>query len=289
MQESCLACGYRITYPLYDPPPRPLAALNLPRSAEAAPEALRFPMDYRVCAYCGHIFNAQFDYYQVPYEDNSKLMYNRGPLWKDHLERLVEMLVTEYDAAGKTLVDVGCGDGLFLKLLIQRDLDCRCIGFEVLQLRSCYGDEVAVAVVRAKKLSRLKSLRESTDAFRRRIQTQRAQVSEQVKALREQRKSVAFWGGTGKGAAFLNAFDIHAEAFSLVVDSDAHKVGRYVPGTAQQIRPPEYLKQNPVDVIVITTRWRAKDIFAEIRGLGIPHETVLVLEAEQLQPYRGEE
>lgn len=397
MQESCLACSYRITYPLYNSVSRPLAALNLPRSAEAARHALRFPMDFRVCAYCGHVFNARFDYYQVPYEDDSNLMYNRGPLWMEHLESLVEMLLTDYDAGGKTLVDIGCGDGQFLKLLLARNRDCRCIGFEpgidaenaranglsvhkdyfqprrdlklsrpdflicrhviehlgnprefvaaigywcnlydlypvflaevpridkamrqgrvtdflyehvsnftelsfrtmfetsgfeVLQLGSCYGDEVAVAVVRARRLDRLKGLRESAEAFGRRIQGQRTRVSQQLRALLRQGKSVAFWGGTGKGAAFLNAFGIQAEAFPLVVDSDAQKVGRYVPGTAQEIRSPAYLEENPTEVIVITTRWRAKDILEEIQRRGIPHQAVLVLEGEQLQPYGGEE
>ncbi len=110
-----------------------------------------------------------------------------------------------------------------------------------------------------------------------------------MRSLLQEGKSVAFWGATGKGAAFLNAFEIKAEEFPIVIDSDEHKVGRYVPGAAQRIRSPEHLRKEPADVIVITTRWRADDIVGEIRRLGISFEAVLVLEAERLRPYAGQQ
>jgi hypothetical protein len=393
MQRSCLACGCRITYPLYHPAPQPLAALHLPRTAEAARSVLRFPMDWQVCAACGHVFNVEFDYYQVPYEDNSNLMYNRGPLWLEHMAELVDLLVAAYGAASKTLVDIGCGDGLFFKLLLQRAPDCRCIGFEpgieaenarrngsfvyqdyfhpqrdlkriapdflicrhviehlanprdfvggiaywcnrydrypvllaevpridkavaqgrltdflyehvsnftaaslrvmlettgfdILDFRSCYGDEVAVAIARPRRLAAIHAVHESTAAFREAIQRQRLRVRRQLDELRAAGRSVAFWGGTGKGAAFLNAFEITADEFPLVIDSDPQKVGRYVPGTAQEIRAPECLLEQTVDVLILTTRWRAKDIVGEVRRRGIRVGEVWVLEQGELRPY----
>ncbi|MBN2476189.1 MAG: methyltransferase domain-containing protein [Pirellulales bacterium] len=395
MRDCCLACGGRILYPLYEPDPQPLAALNLPRSAEAAQRALRFPIDFRVCAYCGHIFNTQFDYYKIPYADDSNLMYNGGSRWLGHLEGLVDLLLTKYDALGKTLVDIGCGDGRFLELLREKGPACRCIGFEpgieannarakgfevqqdyfhperdllagrpdfllcrhviehladprgfvaaiaywcnlyelfpvllaevpriekavegarvvdflyehvsnftdfsfrvmfestgfeVLELRPCYGDEVVVAVVQARKIGRIQTLRHAAEAFRQRIDRQLVEVRGELRRLRAEGRTIAFWGGTGKGAAFLNAFRLAADEFPLVVDSDCHKVGRYVPATAQEIRSPDYLVRNPADVIVITTRWRAGDILEEIRQRGIRCETVLMLEGGQLRPCAG--
>ncbi|MGQ9574490.1 MAG: class I SAM-dependent methyltransferase [Thermoguttaceae bacterium] len=394
MHHSCLACGCRITWPLYRPKPQPLAALNLPRTPQAARSALRFPMDWQVCGSCGHIFNTQFDYYRVPYKDNSNLMYNRGPLWLEHLGGLIEALLGRYGAAGKTLVDIGCGDGIFFKLLLERSPDCRCIGFEpgieaenarrtgavvyqdyfhperdlkriradflvcrhviehladprefvgaiaywcnryeqypiflaevpqidkairqgrltdllyehvsnftaasfrtmlkatgfeLLEFRRSYDDEVAVAFVRPKRLRRLAAVRQRALAFRRLVHRQLKRVQQQLGALRAAGRSVAFWGGTGKGAAFLNTFEIRAEQFPLVVDSDPHKLGRFVPGTAQPIRGPEYLLEHPVEVIVITTRWRARDIADEIRRLGIRCQEIWVLGPSGLQPYQ---
>jgi hypothetical protein len=393
MQTPCLACNCSITYPLYHPEPQPLAALNLPRTHEAAASAIRFPENWHVCAHCGHIFNVEFDYYRIPYEDNSNLMYNRGSLWLEHMGVLADQLLGEFGAAGKTVIDIGCGDGLFFKLLRDRNPQCRCIGFEpgieaenarktgaevfkdyfipqrdlkriradflvcrhviehmanprefvasiaywcsryeqypvflaevpqidkavtqgrvtdflyehvsnftaesfrmlfattgfeVLDLASCYGGEVAVAWVRPSRNPRISSVIASTDRFRRSIETQIRQVRGQLQELRAAGQSVAFWGGTGKGAAFLNAFDIRAAEYPVVIDSDPNKLGRFVPGMAQELRSPEYLLDHPVDVIVITTRWRAKDICNEIVRRGIRFKQVLVLEGEQLQLY----
>ncbi|MBN1910349.1 MAG: methyltransferase domain-containing protein [Pirellulales bacterium] len=397
MHDACPACGYRILHPVYRSEPQPLAALNLPRSREAAREALRYPMDFQACGFCGHVFNRQFDYYQVPYEDDSNLMYNRGRGWQGHLDQLIDVLVEGYDVAGKTLVDIGCGDGLFLKRLLDRDLGCRCIGFEpgveahnarrngltvhkdyfhaqrdlqrirpdvvvcrhviehlsrprelvesiaywgnryelfplfvaevpriekaiqqgrvsdflyehvsnftdfslknmfetagyeVLEQEPCYDGEVIVLIGRPKRLPRIETTWRASEGFRRRVDAQHARVTEQLAALRQAGRSVAFWGGTGKGAAFLNAFGVDAETFPVVVDSDEQKVGRFVPGTGQEIRPPDWLRQNPVDVIVITTRWRARDIFDEIQRRGIACREVLVLASNELQPYEGDE
>jgi hypothetical protein len=44
---------------------------------------------------------------------------------------------------------------------------------------------------------------------------------------------------------------------------------------------------SPVDIIVITTQWRAKDIYLEITEKQIPFEKILVLSNQQLQVYTG--
>ena len=100
-------------------------------------------------------------------------------------------------------------------------------------------------------------------------------------------RSVAFWGATGKGSAFLNIFDLFDHAWPVVVDSDYNKVGRFVPRTGQEIHPPEYLVENPVDTIVITTQWRAEDIAWEIQNRRIPCREILVLVGQELQPLNG--
>ena len=397
MQQTCLACGGHIHYPLYNPPQQPMGMINLPRTVRDAHGVPRYPLNFRVCAMCSHVFNIDFDYSAIPYSDNTNLMYNRGATWHRHMERMVDVLVDTYGAAGKTVVDIGCGDGMFLGLLSDRGIGCRCIGFEpgmeainaersgltvyrdyfdpqrelkrirpdillcrhviehleaprqfltdilywcgqyelkpvfmaevpridkallqgrrtdflyehvshftersfrtlwencgfeVLDLLSCYEDEVAVAVSRPKELATLREIAAMAGGFRRRIETQDVQVRSQLESLLAERRSVAFWGAASKGAAFLNAFDVTAGRFPVVVDSDHHKIGGYVPGTGQEIRSPDYLREHPVDVIVITTRWRAKDIAEEIGRRKIPCGAIWVLEGEWLKPYAGEE
>jgi hypothetical protein len=98
--------------------------------------------------------------------------------------------------------------------------------------------------------------------------------------------STAYWGGTGKGAAFLNAYQI---TDGFVVDSDPNKFGLYVPGTGQKIESPETLLENPTQIITITTRWRAADIYAEIQAKGIKYEQLLVLDRSDLREYTKED
>jgi hypothetical protein len=61
-----------------------------------------------------------------------------------------------------------------------------------------------------------------------------------------------------------------------VVDSDMDKVGTFVPGTVQEIFFRDRLKDTPVDVIVIATQWRAKDIVHEIRECGILFDEIML-------------
>lgn len=143
-----------------------------------------------------------------------------------------------------------------------------------------YNDEVAVWIGRPTPLNlqfeaQVKGFRDNTWLSVQNIQN----------SLREWRKAhqtIAFFGGTGKSAAFLNAYHLDLDR---VVDSDANKVGRHVPGTGQRIEHVDALLENPVDVIVITTRWRAADIYAEIKCKGIKYTSLLVLEQGVLTDY----
>jgi len=129
--NRCLACGHNISSELFDPGPQPLAALNLPRTHEAAVDSLRLPMKFNSCSICGHVWNTDFDYAQVPYAGDSNLMYNSGVLWQAHMQRLIDKLVENSKVwAPGPLIDIGCGDGSFFTQLLGTIPDADCIGFE---------------------------------------------------------------------------------------------------------------------------------------------------------------
>ena len=392
MQAHCIACGFHITLDLFHGEDQPLSVLHLPRSRGEARDVLRFPMDFRACAHCGHIFNVRFDDYRVPYEDNSNLMYNKARRWRQCMIDLIDELVTKYGARNKTLIDIGCGDGGFLKLLLDQRGGNRCIGFEPgveaanarknglevykeyfipqrdlkrlrpdflicrhviehlaqplefvsdiaywcnihavfptfiaevpqidkalrqrrindylyehpsnftrfsfenmfrlggyepIDIRSVYDDEVAVAIVRPRPRDHLARIRRTCEEYRADLARHINDLPRQLDELRSGGKTVAFWGATGKGAALLNSFDLFDHDYPLAVDSDHNKVGRFVPRTAQEIRSPDYLLDHPVDVIIITSQWRASDIHHEIRTRGIHCDQILILANGRLQP-----
>ncbi len=391
MDVSCIACGCHRTYPVYHPDDHPLSVLDLPRTAEEARAAPRLPMNFRACAHCGHIFNVEFDYERIPYNNDSNLMYNAAPRWVAHMEELIDGLLSRYDLAGATLVDIGCGDGGFLKLLMDRGVQARCVGFEpgmeadsarenglevyrdyfiperdlaelrpdflicrhvlehmpnprqfvfdiafwanlhdvspvflaevpridnaVKQLRindflfehpsnftqfsfenmfasagfevlesfAAYGSEVTCAFVQPARMPHWADIRQASHRYAEGLSRQVRAVRAGLDRLGQMGRSVAFWGATGKGASFLNAFGLDGGDWPVVVDSDAKKVGRFVPGCGQEIRGPEHLLDHPVDAIVITTQWRARDIAEEIERRGIVCEALLVVRDGKLQ------
>jgi hypothetical protein len=79
---------------------------------------------------------------------------------------------------------------------------------------------------------------------------------------------------------------VDAKRFPLVVESDPTKVGSRVPGTGQTMVFRDQLKQTPVDVVIIPTQWRAKDIVSEMDREGISATTVLIEHAGRLIDYR---
>lgn len=89
-------------------------------------------------------------------------------------------------------------------------------------------------------------------------------------------KSIIFWGGTGKSAAFLNRYNVDAHRFPVVIDSDRSKVGTYVPGCGQLIQSTDWFQDHLADVVVIPPQWRARDIIEEMKLLGLSECTVYI-------------
>jgi hypothetical protein len=98
--------------------------------------------------------------------------------------------------------------------------------------------------------------------------------------IRSRLGQVAFWGGAGKSAMFINLFDLPPSA--CVVDSHDEKWGMCVPGTRIKIQDPEILKEFCPHYIVATTSWRAEDIRDEIKRRGIKCGQLLKFQNGQL-------
>jgi hypothetical protein len=152
-----------------------------------------------------------------------------------------------------------------------------------------YDGEVVYAFLHLKeRLERLEH-RRAAEGFRWRVAEARRTIAAQLETLLASGRRVAVWGGTGKAAAFLNAFAVQTARISAVVDSDPEKAGTYVPGTAQLIRFRDWLKDNPADVVLIPTQWRACDIVREMRRAGIRVPAILIEHDGRLVDYRKDE
>ena len=80
----------------------------------------------------------------------------------------------------------------------------------------------------------------------------------------------------GKAAAFINFFEVDSDRFPVVVDSDELKVGTYVPGTGQEIKSVATLESSKIDVVIVPTAWRSRDIIQEMKRKKIFASKVLI-------------
>lgn len=147
---------------------------------------------------------------------------------------------------------------------------------KLLQVGHGYDGEVVYGLVELGRDRAAVDCAARSAAFSQRSEASRMYIAAQLNELAASGRSIAVWGGTGKAAAFLHHFGGTAEKLPLVVDSDPDKVGSFVPGTGQKIEFRDVLKENPVNVIIIPTQWRAKDIRGEMEKEGIVADQILI-------------
>lgn len=89
----------------------------------------RFPLDFVQCPACTHVWNRAFHYDAIPYQNNPNRMFNTGTIWRGHLAATRDMLAARLPAA-PTVVEIGCGEGHFLRGLAAICKDGRFVGFD---------------------------------------------------------------------------------------------------------------------------------------------------------------
>lgn len=82
----------------------------------------------------------------------------------------------------------------------------------------------------------------------------------------ERGQCVAVWGAGAKGLVTLATAQV--DSIAVVIDSDPHKQGRYTPISHVKIMPPDYLRQHPVDAVIITAMTYRDEIIAQLQELG---------------------
>ncbi len=147
---------------------------------------------------------------------------------------------------------------------------------EVTTVGHGYDGEVVYALVKLGVAPEQRACAANAQEFAQRADISRETIRTQLTELANSDATVVIWGGTGKAAAFIHQFGADARRFPLVVDSDPDKAGTFVPGTGQQIRFRDSLKGQRIDVIIVPTQWRAKDIALEMQQQDIRPAKVLI-------------
>lgn len=75
---------------------------------------------------------------------------------------------------------------------------------------------------------------------------------------------VAVWGAGARGVALLSGLGLSPDNYSYIVDSDANKHARYFPSMQVPIFPPEHLREDPVDCVLVTSYTYFNEIFSQL-------------------------
>jgi SAM-dependent methyltransferase len=87
------------------------AAMNIPRG----------DLDLVVCEDCGFIFNRAFDPRKIMYGEDYENTQACSPSFNQYLDGLVRHMIEEQGVRDCHVVEVGCGNGLFLRKLVTYD------------------------------------------------------------------------------------------------------------------------------------------------------------------------
>jgi SAM-dependent methyltransferase len=90
----------------------------LMRSQSSARQIERGDLNMFICNECGFVFNHSFDLSKLAYGENYDNTQSHSPYFERYLEERVHYLIWEKQVRNSRIVEVGCGKGTFLKMLV---------------------------------------------------------------------------------------------------------------------------------------------------------------------------
>lgn len=127
--NTCPVCGGAQTQPFISIPNAPAHCNLLWPDRAAALAAPKGDIVLAFCPGCGHIFNQAFDPALMEYTQAYENSLHFSPRFQSFAESLAADLVARHDLRGKQLVEIGAGQGDFLRMLCRLG-DNRGTGFD---------------------------------------------------------------------------------------------------------------------------------------------------------------
>ena len=375
---SCPVCGATGASPLFRLDRVPALCNSLFDSAGDAGEVPLVDIDLVACPSCGLIWNRLFEATGIDYGADYGNPLECSAIFREHRDRLVERLARELALEGKTVLEVGCGDGAFLRALcratgadgvgvdpscvpqvenrgpgtirlirgeyplrsesIAADLICcrhvlehmpnprefletlendlaphgrilievpnaehmlevcsigdviheHCLYFARFPLAALFESRgyrvelsegfgrqflvLAAERIRSREEARSAAptpeLIEATSSFGARAKERLRGWRQRVADANRAGQHLAVWGIGSKGVTFLNLVN-DGGRIAEAVDINPDKEGRFVPGTGHEVRSPRWLREHPVDTVLVMNQRYVGEVEAELRSLGV--------------------
>lgn len=128
--DLCRLCGSATTQDFLHRSQVPVHQNLLAVTEREAIGVPRGDLRMMVCENCGFVFNAAFDSSRLSYGEHYENTQSYSPMFARHMEDLANHLLDERGVRGKTIVEVGCGKGDFLRLLVSGDARNTGVGYD---------------------------------------------------------------------------------------------------------------------------------------------------------------
>jgi 2-polyprenyl-3-methyl-5-hydroxy-6-metoxy-1,4-benzoquinol methylase len=128
-QLPCPVCDATATTKVIQIHGVPVFCNMLWESREKARHADRGNIDLVFCHTCGHLYNAAFDPDRMQYSPQYDNALDYSPTFQKYIRTLALRLVDTYQLYEKDVIEIGCGQGEFLRLLAEIGQN-RCLGFD---------------------------------------------------------------------------------------------------------------------------------------------------------------
>jgi SAM-dependent methyltransferase len=130
-------------------------------------------------------------------------------------------------------------------------------GFEVTNIFNSFNDEYIVAYFR-------KNMQNDIQQFAENFLDYKSNFKNIINKMTLNSKKIVMYGAGGKGLSVLTMCNIDSSQISYVVDSDLTKQNKYTVGSHILIKPPEILKTDEVDVIIISAMAYYEEILKDL-------------------------
>jgi 2-polyprenyl-3-methyl-5-hydroxy-6-metoxy-1,4-benzoquinol methylase len=116
---TCPCCGQDSSEQFYQVRSVPVHQVKLVRSRADALATRKGDIGLRFCHGCGFVWNAAFDPHLMQYEQDYESTQAVSPTFNRFHDRLARTLVERFELRGKTVVEMGCGQGEFVAMLAE--------------------------------------------------------------------------------------------------------------------------------------------------------------------------
>lgn len=117
--HKCLACKQQNMQVFYEQPSVPTNSCILLKTPEEASKYPRGSIELAFCSACGFISNVAFEPQLTEYSERYEETQGFSETFNKFHHALAQRLIADYGLKGKTVLEIGCGKGEFLKLICE--------------------------------------------------------------------------------------------------------------------------------------------------------------------------